>query len=66
MSFLRSFSINSQKKNPFPFNVSAVRFAKEIELVNKVTIFAGDNGSGGAGATVADERPVLREEPSKL
>lgn len=46
MSFLRSFSITSQKKNPFPFNVSAVRFAKEIELDNKVTIFVGDNGSG--------------------
>ena len=46
MSFIRSFSITSQKKNPFPFNVSAVRFAKEIELGNKVTIFVGDNGSG--------------------
>jgi predicted ATPase len=46
MSFLRSFSIISQKKNPFPFNVSAVRFAKEIELDKKVTIFVGDNGSG--------------------
>jgi predicted ATPase len=46
MSFLRSFSITSQKKNPFPFNVSAVQFAKEIELDNKVTIFVGDNGSG--------------------
>lgn len=46
MSFLRSFSITSQKKNPFPFNVSAIRFAKEIELDNKVTIFVGDNGSG--------------------
>jgi len=46
MSFLRSFSITSQKKNPFPFNVFAVRFAKEIELDNKVTIFVGDNGSG--------------------
>ena len=32
MSFIESFSINSQKKNPFPFNVLAVQLAKEIEV----------------------------------
>ena len=46
MSFIESFSINSQKKNPFPFNVLAVQLAKEIEVDNKVTIFVGDNGCG--------------------
>jgi predicted ATPase len=46
MPFLQSFSINSQKKNPFPFNIAAVQFAKQIELDNKVTIFVGDNGCG--------------------
>ncbi len=46
MPFLKSFSINTEKKHPFPFNISAVRFAKRIMLDNKVTIFVGDNGSG--------------------
>lgn len=45
MPFIQSFSINTSKQNPFPFNVLAVKFAKEIALSN-VTIFVGDNGSG--------------------
>ena len=46
MSFIRSFTINSNKKAPFPFNIPAVIFAKEVELDNRVTIFVGDNGCG--------------------
>lgn len=45
MSFIKSFSINTNKQQPFPFNIPAVRFAKNIEL-GRVTIFVGDNGSG--------------------
>jgi predicted ATPase len=45
MSFIRSFSINTNKKQPFPFNIPAVRFAKNIVL-DKINIFIGDNGSG--------------------
>ncbi|MEO8712854.1 MAG: AAA family ATPase [Parafilimonas sp.] len=45
MSFINSFSINTNKQQPFPFNISAVRFAKDIEL-DKLSIFIGDNGSG--------------------
>jgi predicted ATPase len=45
MSFIKSFSINTNKQQPFPFYIPAVRFAKNIEL-DKVTIFVGDNGSG--------------------
>lgn len=46
MPFLKSFSINTDKKNPFPFNIAAVKFAKQIQLDNRVTIFIGDNGCG--------------------
>lgn len=46
MPFIQSFSINTEKQHPFPFNIPAVQFAKEITLNNKVTIFVGDNGSG--------------------
>ena len=45
MSFIRSFSINTNKLQPFPFNIPAVRFAKNIAL-DKINIFVGDNGSG--------------------
>ncbi|MEP7141889.1 MAG: AAA family ATPase [Ferruginibacter sp.] len=46
MPFIKSFSINTEKQNPFPFNIPAVQFSREIILNNKVTIFAGDNGTG--------------------
>jgi predicted ATPase len=46
MPFIKSFSINTEKKHPFPFSIPAVRFAKEIKLHSKVNIFVGDNGSG--------------------
>ena len=45
MSFIRSFSVNTTKQQPFPFNIPAVRFARNI-LLDKITIFVGDNGSG--------------------
>jgi predicted ATPase len=46
MAFLQSFSINTEKTRPFPFNIPAVQFAKDVILDNRVTIFVGDNGSG--------------------
>ena len=46
MSLLKSFSINTIKKAPFPFNVPAVRFAQDIALDAPVVIFVGDNGCG--------------------
>jgi predicted ATPase len=46
MAFIKSFSINADKQHPFPFNISAVRYAREVELGEQVTIFVGDNGCG--------------------
>ena len=46
MPFIKSFTVNTEKQNPFPYNIPAVQFAKNILLDNKVTIFAGDNGCG--------------------
>ena len=46
MSFIKSFSINTDKTHPFPFNIPAVKFARQIKLDSAVTIFVGDNGSG--------------------
>lgn len=46
MPFLQSFSINTEKTNPFPYNIPAVKFAKQIQLDKHITIFIGDNGCG--------------------
>ncbi|MEO8820608.1 MAG: AAA family ATPase [Ginsengibacter sp.] len=46
MPFLKSFSINTKKQNPFPFNIAAVKWAKQISFHPKLTIFIGDNGCG--------------------
>jgi predicted ATPase len=46
MAFLKSFSIETDKQNPFPYNIPAVKFAKEVKLDPRVTIFLGDNGCG--------------------
>lgn len=46
MSFIKSFSINTERKAPFPYNINAVKFARNIVLGDRVTIFVGDNGSG--------------------
>lgn len=46
MAFIKSFSIQADRENRFPFNIPAVRFAREIALGDQVTIFVGDNGCG--------------------
>lgn len=46
MSFIKSFSISTDKKNPFPFNIPAVQFAKQVTVNSRITIFVGDNGTG--------------------
>ena len=46
MPFLRSFSIKPGKTHPFPYNITAVKFARQVELDKGVTIFIGDNGCG--------------------
>src|SRR5947208_3509038 len=46
MPFIKSFSINTGRVNPFPHYIFAIKFAKEVALNNAVTIFIGDNGCG--------------------
>lgn len=46
MSFIKSFSITTERKAPFPYNINAVKFAGNIVLGDRATIFVGDNGSG--------------------
>jgi predicted ATPase len=46
MPFIRSFSIDCSNRHVFPFNVPAVKHARNVLLPGTVTIFVGDNGSG--------------------
>ena len=46
MPFLTDFSIDTDKQHPFPFNIPAIRFARQVALDPGVTIFVGDNGCG--------------------
>jgi predicted ATPase len=46
VTFIKSFTINTDRQQPFPFNIPAVRFARNVVLDEKVTIFVGDNGCG--------------------
>jgi predicted ATPase len=46
MHFIKSLSLNTFRQHPFPYNIPAVKFAKEISLESAVTIFVGDNGCG--------------------
>lgn len=46
MPYIESINIKTDKSNPFPFNVAAIRHAKNIDLSNKLNFFIGDNGTG--------------------
>jgi predicted ATPase len=46
MPFIKSISFNTARQHPFPFNIPAVKFARQITLESPVTVFAGDNGCG--------------------
>jgi predicted ATPase len=46
MPFIKSFSINSDRQHPWPFDIPAVQYAQQIDLDNPVTILVGDNGTG--------------------
>jgi predicted ATPase len=46
INYIESFSFETNKTHPFPFDIPAVKFAKNINVNNPVTIFIGDNGSG--------------------
>lgn len=46
MPYLARFSLNPPRSHPFPFDVPAVRFAKDIGIGAPVTCFVGDNGMG--------------------
>src|ERR1700722_7320765 len=61
MSFIKSFSIKSEKQHPFPFNIPAVRYAREVALGEQVTEFVGDNGCGKSTLLEAIAYSVIQQ-----
>ncbi len=46
MPYISSFSINTEKTNPFPYDIASIKYAKNIKMDNSVNFFIGDNGTG--------------------
>ena len=46
MPYIKSLNINPDRVNPFPYNVPAIKYAKDLDLINKLNFFVGDNGTG--------------------
>jgi len=46
MPYINSININCEKTNPFPYNVYAIKYAKQIDLAHKINFLIGDNGTG--------------------
>ncbi len=46
MPYLSSIHINTERTHPHPYDIPAIRYAKNIELSNSVTFIIGDNGTG--------------------
>lgn len=46
MPYINSLSFNTTKKNPFPYDVPGIKYAKNIDLSNEINFFIGDNGTG--------------------
>ena len=44
--FITGFSIQTGKRQPFPFNIPAVQFAGNVAISSPITLFIGDNGCG--------------------
>lgn len=46
MPYISSIHFDTEKTQPFPYNVPSIRFAKNLELKAPITFFIGDNGTG--------------------
>lgn len=46
MTYIKEISIHTIRKHPYPFDVPAIKNAKNIHLDNPITFFIGENGSG--------------------
>lgn len=46
MPYLKSLNINTNRIHPYPYDVPAIKYAKHIDVSDKITFIIGENGSG--------------------
>lgn len=46
MPYISSLHFDTEKTNPFPYNVPSIKFGKHIGFKSPITFFIGDNGAG--------------------
>ncbi|UZO82285.1 AAA family ATPase [Aquimarina sp. ERC-38] len=46
MSYLASIHLKTDRDHPYPYNVPAIKFAKNIDVSDNITFIIGENGSG--------------------
>lgn len=46
MSYISNLTIACPREQPFPYDVSAIKYAKGLDLSNPITFIIGDNGTG--------------------
>ena len=46
MPYIKKVHMNLEQSSPYPYNVPAIKFAKDIWLDNPISFFIGDNGTG--------------------
>lgn len=46
MSYLKLIRINTDKTQPFPYNIPAIKYANHIEFNSSITFLVGENATG--------------------
>lgn len=46
MPYLSTININTVREHPFPYDVPAIKYAKNLDFSNHVTLLVGENGTG--------------------
>ena len=46
MPYISSIHIETEREHPFPYNIPAIKFAKQIQFTNPITFIIGENGTG--------------------
>lgn len=46
MPYLKTININTNREHPFPYDIPAIMYAKDIDLSANVTFLVGENGTG--------------------
>lgn len=46
MPYIKSVSINTERVHPYPYDIPAINFAKDLDLSGSINFIIGENGTG--------------------